>query len=107
MNPPINYIQQTLCLIFKPQINASKTCFVDTNVGAIGEAWQQVQFFMRLSSYAWGHDLEGSHLGVENVMFQQLGLCGRFCEKKNSVDNFYVDVFSFWPADELFWTKRM
>ena len=33
-------------------------------------------------------------------MLQQLGLRGRFCDK-NSVDNFYVDVVSFWPADEL------
>ena len=53
-----------------------------------------VPYFTRLLSYAWGHDLEGSHLGVENVMLQQLGLRGRFCDK-NSVDNFYVDVVSF------------
>ena len=32
-------------------------------MGAAGGALQQVQVFMRLSSYAWGHDLEGSHLG--------------------------------------------
>ena len=70
-------MQQTWRIIFKSQINASKK-----HVLLIREAWQQVQIFIRLSSYAWGRDLERSHLGVENMMFRQLGLRGRFCDKK-------------------------